>query len=119
MASNPDPDAQRNPPDLRWKARRTILQLLCSAEEYRVLYESVIQNLPQSIQARAFSPTTFGNIVKSKDKYTIAALRSSIRVFWLTRMGMKLLDFVTNRILARARAGAYVQTIAFDAIYSI
>ncbi|EZF33226.1 hypothetical protein TMEN_384 [Trichophyton mentagrophytes] len=102
MASNPDPDAQRNPPSLGFKAQKTVLRLLCSGEEYRKLHESVIQNLPQSIQDRAYSPATFNNIIKSRDKYTTAALRSSIRLFWITRLGMKLLDFIKSRIIARA-----------------
>ncbi|KAK2867806.1 hypothetical protein FQN49_003459 [Arthroderma sp. PD_2] len=101
MASAADPDAQRNPADLRLKLRRTVLQLLCSGDEYRVLHECAIQKLPQSIQDRAYSPSTFSGMVKSKDKYTTAALRSSIRVFLLTRMGMKLLGFITQRILAK------------------
>ncbi|KAF3491111.1 uncharacterized protein GIQ15_00628 [Arthroderma uncinatum] len=101
MASNADPEAQRSPADPRLKARRTVLQLLCSGDEYRFLHECAIQKLPQSIQDRTYSPATYNGIVKSKDKYTTAALRSSIRVFLLTRVGMKLLDFITQRILGK------------------
>ncbi|EGD84373.2 hypothetical protein H113_08150 [Trichophyton rubrum MR1459] len=113
MASNPDPDAQRNPPSLGFKAQRTVLRLLCSGEEYRKLHESVIQNLPQSIQDRAYSPATYNNIIKSRDKYTTAALRSSIRLFWITRLGMKLLDFIKSRIIARAGASGVFSNVPF------
>ncbi|EFQ97751.1 hypothetical protein MGYG_00792 [Nannizzia gypsea CBS 118893] len=113
MASNPDPDAQRSPPSLGFKAQRTVLQLLCSAEEYRKLHESVIQNLPQSIQTRAYSPATFNHIVKSRDKHTSAALRSSIRLFWISRLGMKLLDFIKSRVISRTGAADVSSSVPF------
>ncbi|KAK2737356.1 hypothetical protein FQN57_007534 [Myotisia sp. PD_48] len=81
-----------------------LMLLLCSSDEYRAVYERVVQKLPPSARQRIYSPATFKSIVQSKDRHTAAAFRASIRSFILTASGLKLVNVVL-KLLGRPVSG--------------
>jgi hypothetical protein len=72
---------------------RNVLRVSLSAKEYKALHEHVIKR-SSSIQKHAPSPSQYETIVHSTNKYNVAALRASLRVFLATSGGLSLAELV-------------------------
>ncbi|EEH38947.1 hypothetical protein PAAG_01409 [Paracoccidioides lutzii Pb01] len=106
MASHPEPAPQPSSSRSIHPIIRNVLRLSLSASEYKSLHEHLIKRLPSAVQNRALQPSTFREIVKSQDKYNEAALRASLRVFFAAGGGMKLLEYITQKLASRNNPNA-------------
>ncbi|MCJ1354827.1 MAG: hypothetical protein MMC33_004817 [Icmadophila ericetorum] len=82
---------------------RNALRYTISAEEYRTLHEYIIKRSPQAVRRRTLQPGRYDAIVKSKDDYTAAAFRASLRIFVATQTALKLWDVVSLQLLQRGK----------------
>ena len=111
MSSHPESES---PPSSRPYINpilRDILRVSLTTKEYKLLHEYLIKRSPTAIQRRAPSPSSFEAVVQSKDTYNEAAIRASLRVFIATSAGMKLLGFITGKLLARGKDASYVFSV--------
>jgi hypothetical protein len=76
---------------------RNLLRVSLSAKEYKVLHDYVIKR-SSSIQKHAPSPSQYEAVVRSTNKYNVAAIRASLRVFLLTGGGLSLAELVTTKL---------------------
>lgn len=76
---------------------RNVLRLSFSAKEYKLLHEYAIKRSPTAVQGLLPTPSRFDAIVDTRDRYTEAAVRDSLRVFLVTGLGSKLVDLVSRR----------------------
>ena len=80
---------------------RNALRYTISADEYRTLHEYIIKRSPQAVRRRTLQPGKYDAIVKSKDDYTAAAFRASLRFFVATQTALKLWDIVSLQLFQR------------------
>jgi len=92
--STPPHDGAKVDPILRNALRYTI-----SEKEYRTLHQYLITRSPPAFRKRAPHPPRYNAIVQSKDDYSAAAVRASLRVFVASQAGLKIWDLLTTRIL--------------------
>jgi hypothetical protein len=63
----------------------------------RLLHEYAIKRSPTVVQGLLPTPSRFDAIVDTRDRYTEATVRASLRVFLVTGLGSKLVDLVSRR----------------------
>lgn len=83
---------------------RTALRYTMSNREYAYLHQYLISRAPKRVQKQTPSPPRYEKITASGTEsgdYNAAALRSAVRVFIGTYVGMKAYDTVTTQIAAR------------------
>ncbi|KAK2805827.1 hypothetical protein FQN51_008601 [Onygenales sp. PD_10] len=106
MASLPESASPSGPPKTIHPIIRNALRISLSASEYKALHEHLIKRLPPAVQNQAFPPATFREIVKSQDRYNEAAIRASLRVLLATGTGMKVFEYITQKLAARKAPNA-------------
>lgn len=77
---------------------RDALRLCLTGKEYKILHDHVVKRAPAAVQKKAPSPPRFESIVRPKNKYNEAAVRASLRVFFGSGLGLKLVDAIVRRI---------------------
>ncbi|KUL87163.1 hypothetical protein ZTR_05655 [Talaromyces verruculosus] len=97
------PPPQPNPPpdDAAAPAVHPVIQnalrVSLSAKEYKVLHERVLKR-SLTLNNRLPSPAKYESIVRTSNKYNVAAIRASLRVFLGVSGGMSLVEAVAARI---------------------
>lgn len=72
------------------------LRVSLSAKEYKVLHERILKR-SLALNDRLPSPAKYEIIVRTSNKYNVAAIRASLRVFLGVSGGMSLIEAVTAR----------------------
>lgn len=97
------PPPQPNPPpdDVTVPAVHPVIQnalrASLSAKEYKVLHERILKR-SLTLHNRLPTPTKYESIVRTSNKYNVAAIRASLRVFLGVSGGMSLVEAVTARL---------------------
>ncbi|PCH07029.1 hypothetical protein PENOC_021340 [Penicillium occitanis (nom. inval.)] len=97
------PPPQPNPPpeDAAAPAVHPVIQnalrVSLSAKEYKVLHERILKR-SLTLNNRLPSPAKYESIVRTSNKYNVAAIRASVRVFLGVSGGMSLVEAVIARI---------------------
>lgn len=80
---------------------KNALRMSLSAKEYRILHERV---LLRSATAEHYlpAPSRYEAIIHTKNKFNVAAVRASLRVFLVLNGGLSLADLVSAKIKKEA-----------------
>jgi hypothetical protein len=89
---NPDPDAAAVHPVIK-----NALRVSLSAREYKILHERLLR---RSASAKRYlpAPSRYEAITHTKNKYNVAAVRASLRVFLALSCGLSLAELVSAKI---------------------
>lgn len=98
-SSPPSPAQIKADPILRNALRYTL-----SAKEYKTLHQYLISRSPPAIRKRALAPPKYAALVHTKDEYSGAAIRASLRVFVATQTSLKLWDLTKGILFAKGEA---------------
>uniref|UniRef100_A0A093VDV1 Uncharacterized protein n=1 Tax=Talaromyces marneffei PM1 TaxID=1077442 RepID=A0A093VDV1_TALMA len=96
------PLAQPNPPDDATAPTvhpliRNALRVSLSAKEYKILHERILKR-SLALNSRLPTPAKYESIVRTSNKYNVAAMRASLRVFLGVSGGLSLVEAVTTRL---------------------
>lgn len=95
------PAAAGNPPDSASDVHpltRDTLRISLTPKEYSFLHDHVLTHTSSRIKDSLPSPARFESIVRPRNKYNEAAVRSSLRVFLGSGVAFKLADLIIARI---------------------
>lgn len=95
---SPPPSPTKVDPILRNALRYTV-----SAKEYETLHQYLISRTPPSVRKRTPQPQAFLSTIDSRDDFNAAAVRASLRVFVTVQTGLKVWDFITERVIGREK----------------
>lgn len=76
---------------------KNALRVSLSAREYRILHERLLRR-SASAQRYLPAPSRYEAITQTKNKYNVAAVRASLRVFLALSGGLSLAELVTAKI---------------------
>jgi hypothetical protein len=93
--SNPPPDDAAAP--AVHPLIQNALRVSLSAKEYKVLHERILKR-SLALNSRLPTPAKYESIVRTSNKYNVAAIRASLRVFLGVSGGLSLVEAVTARI---------------------
>ena len=94
-ASQSPPPGEKMDPVLRNALRYTI-----SPREYQLLHQYLLSRAP-AVKKRTINPRRYDAIAKVPDDYTVASVRSSLRLGVTTFTALKTWELVKARLLAR------------------
>jgi hypothetical protein len=76
---------------------KNALRVSLSAKEYRILHERVLRR-SASAERHLPAPSRYEAIIHTKNKYNVAAVRASLRVFLALSGGLSLAELVGAKI---------------------
>jgi hypothetical protein len=119
------PSTQLSPPDPPGDAAsaseaqvhpliRNALRVSLSAKEYKVLHERILKR-SQALEHRLPTPSTYETIVRTStnNKYNVAAIRASLRVFVALGGGLEVFELA----MARIKKDGFVPSFSHVCIY--
>ncbi|EED20507.1 conserved hypothetical protein [Talaromyces stipitatus ATCC 10500] len=94
------PPQPSKPPDDTAVAIHPVIQnalrVSLSAKEYKIIHERVLKR-SLILDSRLPSPSTYESVVRTPNKYNVAAIRASLRVFLGVSGGISLVEALTAR----------------------
>lgn len=73
------------------------LRVSLSAKEYKAIHERIVKR-SLALNNRLPTPSRYESIVRTSNKYNVAAIRASLRVFLGVSGGMSLIEAITARL---------------------
>lgn len=83
---------------------RDALRLCLTGREYKILHDHVVKRVSAAVQKKAPSPSRFEALVRPRNKCNEAAVRASLRVFWGSGLGLKVVDAIVQHVKGGAAA---------------
>ena len=94
---------------------RTALRYTISPREYELLHRYLLSRTPKQVQKRTPNPPRYEKITRSSTEggdYNVATMRSALRVFVGTYVGLKTWEVVLEKLASRKGATVVPKTVA-------